>query len=157
MGNRHRKRRWTYAWGNYPKYKSLSINTDALKYNSRAPVCRNQNNCYLHCPRIARHSNAIIRCLRILNDHYWVYCCYVMSSHFWHDDTINERIPEVSCPPPCFPSYKKWSPYDCPDVVGLLLLFSHWVISNFSWSHGPEHARPSCLPLPPRVWLDSCS
>ena len=41
-------------------------------------------------------------------------------------------------------------PMDCK------LLFSHLVVSNSSWPHGPEHARPSCLPLPPRVGSNSC-
>ena len=35
-------------------------------------------------------------------------------------------------------------------------LFSHLVMSASSWSHGPEHARPSCLPLPPGIVSNSC-
>ena len=42
--------------------------------------------------------------------------------------------------------------------AGLLFvcLFSHLVVSNASWSHGPEHARPSYLLLPPGVVSNSC-
>ena len=39
----------------------------------------------------------------------------------------------------------------------LLLLFSCWVISNFLWSHGLEHARPPCPSPSPRVCPSSCS
>ena len=37
----------------------------------------------------------------------------------------------------------------------LLLLFSCQVMSDSLWPHGPEHVRPSCLLLPPRVGSNS--
>ena len=37
-----------------------------------------------------------------------------------------------------------------------LLLFSRLVVYDSSWLHGPEHARPSYLPLPPIVVSNSC-
>ena len=38
----------------------------------------------------------------------------------------------------------------------MLLLFSHPVMSNSSWLHGLQHAKPSCPSLPPRVCPSSC-
>ena len=38
----------------------------------------------------------------------------------------------------------------------LLLLFSHQVVSNSSWSHELKYTRLSCPSLSPRVWSSSC-
>ena len=37
-----------------------------------------------------------------------------------------------------------------------LLLFSHYVIPDFSWPHGLQHARPPCPSPSPRVCPSSC-
>ena len=36
-------------------------------------------------------------------------------------------------------------------------LFSHLVMSDSLWLHGPWHARLPCPPLPPRICSNSCS
>ena len=36
------------------------------------------------------------------------------------------------------------------------LLFSRWVMSDFSWPHALQHARLPCPPLSPRVCSNSC-
>ena len=38
----------------------------------------------------------------------------------------------------------------------LLLSFSHWVVSDSLWPHGPQHARLLCPPLSPEVCSNSC-
>ena len=55
-----------------------------------------------------------------------------------------------------FPSKSSWRKHWYEEQHTLLLLFSHLVMSDSPWPHGPEHTRPSCLPLPPRVVSNSC-
>ena len=42
------------------------------------------------------------------------------------------------------------------NTSALLLLLSHPVVSDSLHPHGPQHARPLCPSLPPRVCSDSC-
>ena len=41
----------------------------------------------------------------------------------------------------------------CPFLLSLLLLFSHYVVSDSLWPHGPQHARLPC----PSLFPGACS
>ena len=67
-------------------------------------------------------------------------------------------------PPSDFPSiriYQTWllSLSSSSSLVywkWLSVQFSHSVVSDSLWPHGPQHTRPPCLPPTPRVYPNSC-
>ena len=95
------------------------------------------------------HNNIFSPCFLAL---YVQGCCYVKYPHPTHLFSlwswrmiVGHKIYQIM-----YSNYR----YHCGQ--GILLQFSHSVVSDSLWPHGLQHARPPC-PLPtPRAYSNSC-